>query len=488
MGEYDCMAEINYLAKEVEKRKNLEVNLPKYFNQLLSIYSQYSYIRLALNYYTCHEQVIEIQEKTKEIEILKEKLDTIIKENILGEFSPEKLEKALEKVDSIRNQIIEKMKKLTIYTDAFQIYEYVLNRIEFLFNTEIQEKMKDFQYENIEEGFIKDILRYVVSDKDTANINIKITEIIGQLPIRMTRQRYFEIIQDSFFLYKEADKASLEDFIYMLRTCSMLDLEQLGEEEENKDLSEILKKLEKAEYKEVQEEDFKELQNMLEQGNHILTQRTNLYMMLEEITNDVYILLMSLPYSMKEEKEIEICRQIIEKVNEYSEEKKGIEQTDEAVFDLYMELEGKQERLYENICSGSYALDSLKEEESLLKSLMLDKIYHILQRMEQLASDSIFIELDRNTDNRKVEEEDLKKALNEFVIEMTEQFKKRSKMVNRGIMASTLSVLPVFFNNLKDVEEYITQSLRNCSDRSELIAAISLLSDIIAKEKEETLD
>lgn len=55
-------------------------------------------------------------------------------------------------------------------------------------------------------------------------------------------------------------------------------------------------------------------------------------------------------------------------------------------------------------------------------------------------------------------------------------------------MASTLSVLPVFFNNLKDVEEYITQSLRNCSDRSELIAAISLLSDIIAKEKEETLD
>ncbi len=61
-------------------------------------------------------------------------------------------------------------------------------------------------------------------------------------------------------------------------------------------------------------------------------------------------------------------------------------------------------------------------------------------------------------------------------------------MVNRGIMASTLSVLPVFFNNLKDVEEYITQSLRNCSDRSELIAAISLLSDIIAKEKEETLD
>ena len=153
-----------------------------------------------------------------------------------------------------------------------------------------------------------------------------------------------------------------------------------------------------------------------------------------------------------------------------------------------MELEGKQERLYENICSGSYALDSLKEEESLLKSLMLDKIYHILQRMEQLASDSIFIELDRNTDNRKVEEEDLKKALNEFVIEMTEQFKKRSKMVNRGIMASTLSVLPVFFNNLKDVEEYITQSLRNCSDRSELIAAISLLSDIIAKEKEETLD
>lgn len=482
------MAEINYLAKEVEKRKNLEVNLPKYFNKLLTVYSQYSYIHLALNYYTCHEQIIEAEMKTEEIEGLKETLDFIIEENILGEFLPEKLEKALENVNSIRNQIIEKMKRLTLYTDAFQIYEYVLNRLEFSFNVEIQEKMKDFCYEEVEESFIKDILQYLTSDRQNASINAKITEVIGQLPIRMTKQRYFEIIQESFSLYREGDKNSLDDFIYMLRTCGMLDLRQIETETENKDLAEVLEKLEKAEYKGISEHDFKQLQDMLEKGNTILIQRTNLYMMLEEVTNDIYLLLMALPYLLTEEKEIQICRQIIKKVNQLAKQKKGIEEADDKTFDLYAELEGKQERLYESLCSGSYALDSLKEQEHLLESLMLDKLYHILQKMEQLTSSSIFIELGKPLDNTKVGEEELKEVMDSFIIEMTEQFKKCSKIVNRGIMASTLSILPVFFNNLTEAEEYIRQSLRNCSDKSELVAAISLLSDLIQEERGQFLD
>ena len=43
------MSELGRIAKEIEKKKNLELNLPKYMNTLHTLYHRFAYIHLALN-------------------------------------------------------------------------------------------------------------------------------------------------------------------------------------------------------------------------------------------------------------------------------------------------------------------------------------------------------------------------------------------------------------------------------------------------------
>ena len=43
-----------------------------------------------------------------------------------------------------------------------------------------------------------EIMHYILSDKDNVVINGKISEIVGQLPVRMLKDRFFEHIRDAF--------------------------------------------------------------------------------------------------------------------------------------------------------------------------------------------------------------------------------------------------------------------------------------------------
>ena len=46
------MAELNAIAKEICKGKNLDKNLSAYINSMMSCYSRLSYIKFSMNNYT----------------------------------------------------------------------------------------------------------------------------------------------------------------------------------------------------------------------------------------------------------------------------------------------------------------------------------------------------------------------------------------------------------------------------------------------------
>ena len=43
------------LVNNISKKKNLEVNLPKFGNEMMTVYYRYSSVRLAMNHYTYNE-------------------------------------------------------------------------------------------------------------------------------------------------------------------------------------------------------------------------------------------------------------------------------------------------------------------------------------------------------------------------------------------------------------------------------------------------
>ena len=78
------------------------------------------------------------------------------------------------------------------------------------------EKYKD-------EDFTRNIMHYIFDDdKDNALVNSKISEIVSELPFRMTKNKFFELLKNGLSVYKTSDKQAIDDFIYNIMTSGML--------------------------------------------------------------------------------------------------------------------------------------------------------------------------------------------------------------------------------------------------------------------------
>lgn len=470
------MSELGRIAADIRKGKYLDINLPKYMNMMVSAYHRYAHIHLALNYYTWGSMLTAERNAPESMLALAKRLNAVIREQLLGSFRPEKLEQGLEEIDAIRTEIMKNMQTLTCYTDCFQIYEYVLNRLEYRFND------AEFPAGYEDEDFVEEILSYIQRDRDNAVIHMRINEVVGQLPLRMTRQRYFEIVKESLSLYLGSEKSNLEDTLYMLRTCAALS-EPQETEGDWEELAAIYTGLKGLDTGAVTEEDMKRLTLQLQLASEQIDRRSNLYMIMQEIVNDVYILLLSLPYALTDTGETESCRRILLYVLEQMEKghSEAFEEEEEldGVLEHFEKLEGRQERLYEQFSQNDYILDSMEEMEGTLESLMLDKLYLGLKQIMKLASTSIFIELHEKRDTEPVDEAYLEQVTLQFIGDMEQAFQGQTKLINRARMAITLEALPAFFRNMDECREYIRQALMNCYDEREKLASVELIREIM---------
>ena len=177
--------QIRVIDNEIRKGKNLDVNIPKMFNYIADYYYTYSSVNLTMNYYSFYEFYIdESKNWSKEAKTILDSVNKVIYNNIVQDEHIDR-ELAIKKIDGIRNVVMKHMNQLSAYVDIFDIYEYVLNRIEYRFRDSCEIDIDD-------DDFARDILRYIFDTEDNNIINAKILDIIGQLPVRMTKQKFLE--------------------------------------------------------------------------------------------------------------------------------------------------------------------------------------------------------------------------------------------------------------------------------------------------------
>ena len=463
------MSDITNVIKEIGKGRNLEINLPKYMNTMMTAYYRSSEIRLSMNYYTY--LTMEQKEYGSDFGLteLTVRLDKVIKKAILSEFDGKILEKAVEEIDAIRNQIISDMKVITLYADQFQIYEYIFNRMEGRF-----EEVEALPLNYSDEKLIQKLSSYIMQDSDRAVISQKITEIVSTLPVRLTKQRYYEIIKDSFLLFVGSERQALEDHIFMLKSSAAL-LKPEEEEIRYLQMDSCLRELEKADYETLSFEQYQKLKQKLQEISGQIAQVTNLSTLLIEVVNDVYILLLSMPYALADAEEVTICKEIMHRSQELSEG--GGEE--EELSALFERLEGKQERISEQITANAYLLDTLEGQKSLMESIMLDKIYVSLLRIEKLSSTSHFIELDAAADRTIVDYAYAEERAHKVIEEFAACFQNCSRRQIRSRMAASMMALPIFFKNMEEFKEYAKTALSSCSDAEEKRSSVILLKDMM---------
>lgn len=461
----------NNILKEINDGKNLEVALPEFGQTLMNYYYESGLIRLAMNYFTFYEVVKDKgNPQIKNVKKLTKLIHSILKEGYLSEFDGKKSESLISKLDGCRTEITNKMQILTTYTDMLQVYEYVLNRLEYKYTKTVP------KVEN--EKAVQEIIGFIFETKDNIVIHNRIQEVIGQLPIRFAKTKYFELLSNSLSVYKGSDKESVENYIYILKTSGML-YKPDGMVESFSNLSRLIEELKTADYKNLDHKTYVSLCKKLKKSADFINDMADVYVELEEIVNHLYVVLLTLPYVSDTDGIIEdSCKYILSKLNQNFLENSFDE--DSLLIEKLQNLEGKQEEIGISIDKYESVLYDIKEKYgTFIDDIMQKKVFQSLYLCEKLLSTSLFIDIYKKSNNEVADEEFIINVTQELILEWKELFKENTPLVNRAIMANTIQRMPVFFKNANEVAEYIMNSLTNCNDIPEKAMSINMIQQLM---------
>ena len=467
------MSQAKDLVRAIKKGKELEKNLPIYRNRLFDIYHQVSLLHVTMDYFVLYET---LQEKSgKEngyladtISEINQVIQTIFIDGIFGE---EEKKEQIARILSARDEVIRMMKILTMYTDKLQIYEHVVNRMELKFENQIELADVD--------TFVQKVYQYIFSGKDNVVINESIKEVLAELPVRMARSKYFQMIENSMSVYKDADKSALDRFVYMLETSAML-YEPEGVGEYFLDIKEFSDRLGKMCFSAMSEAEFRMVYDELQEKAEFIEEVADLYVSIQGLLNSLYCYETSFQGQEHEKESEQACLAIIKGVNQLFAEGNWADIPQEIQEKLVL-TEGKQESLVEEMMQFEAGLMDIQmgQEEKLEQLGMLEDFDKLDAMQQLLAASGTFVEFEEEAVEETADEAYVMEETAKLLEKLKVQFAENEMCVNRAVIAATISKFPVFFTSSKEVEEYIRESLERCQDDAERQASMNVIQAIM---------
>ena len=456
------------LINDIKADRNREESLNSFINLTSTAYLEYATIKLSLNYFTFREM---IDSKSGErLEELEGYMKTIEKA-LSNAFSGGDVEKGYEEVKALRETLTERMRVLTAYTSVTEIYEYIINRLEYKFDADIEEVFP--------EELADEMYDFVFSDNDKLAINSKIQSFVAQLPVRMTKTRFYDIISNSFALYKGGEKKALDEFVENIRDAALLDEPPLFDTMNNK-LYEGYKTLKSADYNNITKDIYEEIKSVKDDMAYEINDIATDYMLLVEVINDALIILSV--YAHKEEEYLTEKYETSVKILNSIFGSEDIYKASEEFDPLFISLEGAQENAYDILsymASNVFNLDSEYTED--YSDTEAGRMLNTLEKIDRLTGSSLFADIDEDfsivldaVDDAYIEEQK-QKISDDF----TKLFEGMPKTVKRAVMAKVLAIMPVFFNEKEEIREYFRYTLSHCSDKAELYACSVIIDEII---------
>lgn len=417
----------------------------------------YALTRLVLNSYIYFEELPENYEE-KEAVRRQKPFDQKF-QKLLQELVDDTL--CLDAAAALRSEIQKEMECIIAFTDCFRIYEYVLNRIERKFD----EMPSDSGLSDSEAA--NEIMGFVFESGDAAVMNRRIQEIIGQLPIRFTRQKYYSMVHEALSAYIGAQGEALEDVMYLLRTAGMAELRE-EQKKQYPDLAEYLEHLEQMTFRTMTAEEYQKAVQFVQLSGEMLNALSEYYQMLQEMVNDLYLIALTKGDAIRNAAHEQCAYRLLDALlkTEHGEIPEAAEQ------ELYG-LEGVQEEYYEKYLRME-PIPEFEEGE--------DEEISNMRKVELLMSSSSFMSLEKKASFHTVTREDIDAAFEAFVQQVEPVLKHSQKPVVRAVMAMTLSTLPICFYSAEEFRAYVENSLGGCSDIAEKEASMELIHQLMEME------
>ncbi|HCA21626.1 MAG TPA: hypothetical protein DEO87_04540 [Lachnospiraceae bacterium] len=463
--------ETKNIIKDLKAGRNLGTNVRRYSEILSTAFTNYAAVKLSLNLFTLMEMIDELPSDRR---AETNRMVATLRRTLTDGFSGKAItDEDIAEVIKIREAVTARMKILTAYTDACSIYEYVLDR---------KKPAEDPEAALDTAGIAENMYNYVFQENDKMLINSKIQTLIAELPVRMTKDRFFDIISNTLNIYRGGEKEAVNDFIEMIKTAAVLTLPE-GFETEYPELFEIYDNLTKTDVKALDANGVNVLSGEIYRATEIINSYVTDQLMLIEIINDsltVLFTINNIDKSLLNDK-YDISVKIITETLAAEDIYKAAEGFDE----LFVSLEGIQEDAYETLATVESSLFDICDSYSEpIETEGLTEVFAKLNKADKLTSTSLFIDLDR--DIRVVSDAADEIFISDVKVDFEEAMRKKldslSIPVRRAVMAKVLSVLPVFFNNKEEIREYFNYALDKCSDKSELATSVDKINEIILGE------
>ena len=357
-------------------------------------------------------------------------------------------EKREEEALSLRKESTQIMELLSAYTDRFTVYEYVLNS---------------------DEDMTQEILQKLSSETDQTVRQSMLVSIIEQLPMRMTRKRFFQVLAEGMDAYKGSDKEAVDGQLFMLRTAAMLE-EPAEFKQSFPAFYEVVETFKQAPLSTVSEAEWNKLHDMLADAMEELNSQMDRMLLLQELINDLCVVTMTEGCTWTEQHKT--CSSIISFTLTPG--------TDEAALNAMLTaLEGIQEQYSMTFQEKSTLVDELMQssKEQLSEQGMLET-FSKLEVLSKLLSSSRFADIEQKQESETVEASYIEEQTAALISELETFLKSSSKPLARAVMAKLVTMVPLFIRDYNQLEEYIQNSLSSCSDVAEKLACIEIIRSL----------
>lgn len=450
---------IRQLAADIKAQRATEENLPELMNRMASAYGLLSLYNLDMELSMLAESKAEERIRMDaEASGLEQALYRMLKETLQHPFDPEIYEKVTRELKELRDTMISCMDMLTAYTDVFILYEYVMNRLEAVYEPSGAAEMDN-------DTVAREILQWIFATEDPATVNGRIKLMLSCLPVRMTKAKFLEHVENAFSVYEKADNQSVDTFDYMLRCAAGL-YSPKGQVTGDEALEQWKALFEAKSFSELTQEEYAERKNALEEGTEYIRNATEYLSALQAVANALMTVLLTRQYfTLSAERQSKRPLEILASIAN------GEEVRAEALFDG-TELE--MEQLTAEVTALEPLLLYVKENmEKQIEELMLATVYHRLLVVQRLNSGSAYAPLEETETEQR--EGYLKEVKTAFLVEVKEALEHGSRERNRAVMAEVLKELPVYFHNHTEVMNYVRNSLDACRDENEKLICVELL-------------
>ncbi len=461
------MTDIHAIIRNLKSKNNQEENLKAYFEELSGRYEQYFTVTLAFSF-------LELCGILKDAADANEAFPDIYDGTLSGICTD--LSEALQayylngdavssgRMTALRSEHIAAVERISNAVDVYTLDEYILNRIEYRF-AENGSPEKEFT-----DGDLTDMLIAWLTGIPRDVQNLSIARIVEQLPVRMTKNRFYEMLSERLGIYKESDTEALSSVVSMLLSASGLN-EDLPADPLYAPLIRMDQALRTDDLKNVSKKDFEIYENTLLASSIALNRNMDLGSALQNVLNAFSGVLLSGGHGSGAASEN--AGILISKTLEWSENcQNGMDE----LYALCEKLEGVLEETREKIEEAAGVLESIRLQYGK-DDAETEESCRTMEMLSILSGNSAFAPLEP-VQGVPVSDAFLREKEDLVLKRYASLFEEVKRPYLRAAMARAISVLPPHFSTQEEVENYIMDSLSGCRDEAEKRCCTELLKKI----------